>query len=135
MPSISKKSIRRGIVQLLREYGETVNEHHPCATGILDIKSETCAIAVRHAMQWETALGQSIIHGTALDLQPEVVLYGDAAYEPIVDICTGLGVACSTYPISGGYAMRLIDGIGCWKHCNYEELGAVIRNIRNAHWN
>lgn len=135
MHTISKNSIRRGIVQLLHEYGETAEEQHLCATGILDIKTETCAIAVRHARQWETALGQAIVHSAALDLQPEIALYGDASYEPIVDTCTRLGVACSTYPISEGYAMRLLDGIGCWKHCNYEELEAAIRIGRNARWN
>lgn len=135
MHVISKKSIRRGIVQLLHEYGEYAEERHLCANGVIDIKTETTAIAVRHAAQWETALGQAMIYSAELGLTPEIALYGDKAYEPIIDVCTNLGVACTTYPIKGGYAMRLLDGIGGWKHCNYEELGTAIRTIRHARWN
>lgn len=128
---ITEKNIRRGLLRFLSECGEAPVEHLPCASGVADIVTAHTVIEVKKHHDWKGAVGQAMIYARDLNSFPEVALFGDRDYEHVLRTCTALGVACTTYPITGGFAQGLVDGVGTFKDSNYEQLVRTLR-VRQA---
>ena len=132
---ITESAMRKAIAAWFDECEENPIEHYPCATGIVDIKTDRTAVEVKEASLWKAAVGQAIVYADCLGLVPEIALFGDYDYQPVLETCTKLGVACTTYPITDGCARYMIEGTGCYRETNYETLGGIYKQRSIAKYN
>lgn len=97
---------------VLREWGEDPHFRLHCNRGRIDIVKELVALQVGHSSRWRKTMGIAIVCRQELGLQPEIVLYGDANHEEILEHCTDLGVACQCYPETDGCLRSLLQDWG-----------------------
>lgn len=131
---INEPNVQAGYAMLLSECG-SVRQYVPCGSGVIDIVTEISVIEVKQVSLWKAAIGQAIAYATDLNLFPEIALFGDYNYAPILNKCTSLNIGCYGLMTSNGDAKRFIRGYGAPSCSNHEELIDIFGRLHRARLN
>lgn len=131
---INEPNVQAGYAMFLGECGP-VKQYVPCDSGVIDILTEQTVLEVKHASLWKAAIGQAIAYATDLNLFPEIALFGDFDYGPVLRKCTSLQIGCYGLITSNGDATRFIHGHGAPSYSNHEEIIDIRQRMKYAFFN
>jgi hypothetical protein len=124
----NEAEMRDAVARFCAECGESVRTEVTCSAGRADIVTSSTVIEVKRIEKWMSAVGQVLAYSAALNLPPELALFGDCRRvdaNQILQYCSSEQIACSIYDTSNGDADAMIRGVGCWTYTNMEDLTAA----------